>query len=378
MSSSPRISPFITVSYVLLTCSLIFIYTIDPFYFHILTFSFTLTVFFRQVLAIIFAVRNGRAYGTAHRPPPPPEARLRKVGYPTEADLTDASAYPSCLVPEAITYEFGTAAHFAFLFKICKRKCDENPICVFSPVRGLRAQTHEQIWGHTFCIELCRLMTHPVFEMEGTNNLTLILQYAVICRTDDRRPWKMPPIPDGVEPLKQLRGVMQSCTGPLSTPISDIFASHCTNEAPPRCIKTRELSPDDPLLQEQQAAIKTYLTDPRHLIFVMLQLAKVVQDSPTEGPYTTKERGFDVYSVTTLDLQNIRKAIDAMELHYGEGSEASLFKFPLDLIFSRYVAQTQRENVGPQDSDELSDLIVAGSMKREREIFDTTLCRHRQ
>jgi len=32
----------------------------------------------------------------------PPEARLRKVGYPSEADLTDASAYPSCLVPEAI------------------------------------------------------------------------------------------------------------------------------------------------------------------------------------------------------------------------------------------------------------------------------------
>ncbi|KAF5553521.1 hypothetical protein FNAPI_6753 [Fusarium napiforme] len=275
----------------------------------------------------------------------PPEARLRRVGYPTEADLTDASAYPSCLVPEAITYKFGTEAHFAFLFKICKRKCEENPI---------------------------------FFEMEGTNNLTLILQYAVICRTDDRRPWKMPPIPDGVEPLKQLRGVMQSCTGPLSTPISEIFASHCTNEAPPRCVKAHDLSPNDPLYQEQRDRLGNYLLDPRHLIFVMLQLAKVVQDSPTEGPYTTKERGFDVYSVTTLDLQNIRKAIDAMELHCGEGSEASLFELPVDLLFSRYVAKGQLENVAPRDADELSDLIVAGSMKREREIFDTTLGRHRQ
>ncbi|KAG4281240.1 hypothetical protein FPRO06_10145 [Fusarium proliferatum] len=308
----------------------------------------------------------------------PPEARLRKVGYPSEADLTDASAYPSCMVPEAITYEFGTAAHFAFLFKICKRKCDENPICVFSPVRGLRAETQEQIWGHTFCIELCRLMAHPVFEMEGTDNLTLILQYAVICRTDDRRPWKMPPIPAGVNPLEQLRGVMQSYTGPLTTPISEIFTSHCINESPPRCVKAHDLSPDDALFREQQDGLKNYMLDPRHLIFVMLQLAKVVQDSPTEGPYTTKERGFDVYSVTTLDLQNIRKTIDTMDLHYGEGSEASLFEFPTDMIFPRFVSHSQLDDVAPHDSDELSDLIVEGSMKREREIIDTTLGRRRQ
>ncbi|KAI3587414.1 hypothetical protein IWW34DRAFT_875518 [Fusarium oxysporum f. sp. albedinis] len=288
----------------------------------------------------------------------PPEARLRKVGYPSEADLTDASAYPSCLVPEAITYAFGTEAHFAFLFKICMRKCDENPICLFSP--------------------LCRLMSHPVFEMEGTNNLTLILQYAVICRTDDRRPWKMPPIPD-VDRLKQLCGVMELCSGPVSTPISEIFASHCTNESPPSCIKARDLTADDPLYREQQDGIKTYLTDPKHLIFVMLQLAKVVQDSPkTDGPYITKERSFEVYSVTTLDLQNIRKALDTMELHCGEGSEAGLFEFPTDIIFPRYVAKTGVENDAPRDSEELSDLIVAGSMKREREIFDTILGRNRQ
>ncbi|KAF5639224.1 hypothetical protein F52700_4076 [Fusarium sp. NRRL 52700] len=313
----------------------------------------------------------------------PPEARLRKVGYPSEADLTDASAYPSCLVPEAITYEFGTEAHFAFLFKIYKRKCGENPICIFSPVRGLRAQTNEQIWGHTFSIELCRLMAHPIFERGGTDNLTLILQYAVICRTDDRRPWKMPPIPD-VDPLKQLRGVIQSCSGPLSTPISEVFASHCINESPPRGVDTRDFSSVEPL-QEQSDAIRTYLTDPRHLIFMMLQIAKVVQDSAkTEGPYVTTERGFDVYSVTTLDLQNIRKAIGAMERQYGEVNEgteaddATLSHFPMDLIFSRYVMKSRLEDVAPQDSDELSDLIVEGCMKREREILDTTLGRIRQ
>ncbi|SCO80919.1 uncharacterized protein FRV6_05132 [Fusarium oxysporum] len=289
----------------------------------------------------------------------PPEARLRKVGYPSEADLTDASAYPSCLVPEAITYAFDTEAHFAFLFKICMHKCDENPTCLFSPVRGLRAETHQPIWGHTFCIELCRLLSHPVFEIEDALG-------------------RCPPIPD-VDPLKQLRRVMELCSGSVSTPISEIFASQCTNESPPRCIKARDLTADDLLYREQQDGIKTYLTDPKHLIFAMLQLAKVVQDSPkTEGPYITKERIFEVYSVTTLDLQNIRKALDTMELDCGEGSEAGLFEVPTDIIFPRYVAKTGVENDAPRDSEELSDLIVAGSIKREREIFDTILGRNRQ
>jgi hypothetical protein len=150
----------------------------------------------------------------------------------------------------------------------------------------------------------------------------------------------------------------------VSTPISEIFASHCTNESPPSCIKARDLTADDPLYREQQDGIKTYLTDPKHLIFVMLQLAKVVQDSPKiEGSYITKERSFEVYSVTTLDLQNIRKALDTMELYCGKGNEAGLFELPTDIIFPRYVAKTGVENDTPRDSEELSDLIVAGSMK---------------
>lgn len=68
-SIPPRISPFVTVSYFLLTCSLIFIYTVNPAFFHIFTFSFTLTLCFRQILAIVVAARKGRAHGTSHRPP---------------------------------------------------------------------------------------------------------------------------------------------------------------------------------------------------------------------------------------------------------------------------------------------------------------------
>ncbi|KAJ4056870.1 hypothetical protein NW761_003526 [Fusarium oxysporum] len=313
----------------------------------ILTFTFTLTFVF-----ILTFAYHGPAYGTSHRTPPRSHVCARSD------------------IPLKLTSPTPLPTHHALSPKLSRTPLAQKPTS--------HSSSRSPIWGHTFCIELCRLLSHPVFEIEGTNNLTLFLQYAVICRTDDRRPWKMPPIPD-VDPLKQLRGVMELCSGPVSTPISEIFASHCTNESPPSCIKARDLTADDPLYREQQDGIKTYLTDPKHLIFVMLQLAKVVQDSPkTDGPYITKERSFEVYSVTTLDLQNIRKALDTMELHCGEGSEAGLFEFPTDIIFPRYVAKTRVENDAPRDPEELSDLIVAGSMKREREIFDTILGRNRQ
>ncbi|KAG5751218.1 hypothetical protein H9Q72_009337 [Fusarium xylarioides] len=126
-------------------------------------------------------------------------------------------------------------------------------------------------------------------------------------------------------------------------------------------------------------AMKTYLADPRQLIFVMLQITNLAQDSPkTEGPHTTKERGFDVYSVTTLDHQNIHQIIDAMELHYDKVSEAGLFELHIDLIFYRSVAKARLENVASHDSEELSDFIVACSVKREWDIPDTTPGRNRQ
>lgn len=44
------------------------------------------------------------------------------------------------------------------------------------------------------------------------------------------------------------------------------------------------------------------------------------------------------------------------------------------LLASRYMAKAQLKNFSPHKLDELSDLMVAGYMKREWGIFDTTLC----
>lgn len=44
-------------------------------------------------------------------------------------------------------------------------------------------------------------------------------------------------------------------------------------------------------------------------------------------------------------------------------------------LASRYMAKAQLKNFTPYNLDELSDLIVAGSVKRVWGIFNTTLCR---
>ncbi|KAF9773282.1 hypothetical protein IL306_008947 [Fusarium sp. DS 682] len=296
--------------------------------------------------------------------PVPPEARVI-MSNPCLADLTDASVFPSFLIPDSFDDVFGDQAHIALLFKICLRKCRDNPFYIFSPIRGLHAETNETIWGHTFTLELCRLMTHSFFEKDGTVDLTMILQFAVICRTDDRRPWNMPELPD-VDALKRLRDLMDGCPGPLSTPISEIFETLCANEEPPHGPLVRPYVEN--FSRAEMDAIENFLIDPKHLVFLMLHLAKVVRDSPKPaGPYITKECHFDVYSVTTLDLQNIRKAIDTMRLHCGEGDYTMVFS--TQLAFDRYMTVSKIEDVFPHDADQLYDHLGSSIIRREQEIL---------
>ncbi|KAG4267249.1 hypothetical protein FPRO04_04861 [Fusarium proliferatum] len=172
---------------------------------------------------------------------------------------------------------------------------------------------------------------------------------------------KMPPLPE-VDALKRLCSTMELCSGPLTSPISEIFTNDCTKESPPRCPKAclEAESPYDRRLCEMSSY---YLQDPKHLVFLMLQIAKVVDDHPKPtGPHVTKERGFDVYSVTTVDLHNIRDALETMELHYGEGSEAGEFTIPTNLILEKYLASSGIENDVPHGIEQLLDFIVRSTI----------------
>ena len=87
-------------------------------------------------------------------------------------------------------------------WKLCYRLYKTSPFGLFSPMRGLcylpnseeQSQTSTMLWNLKFCEDLNRLLTHRAW-MGNVDVVVTLLQYAVICRTDDRRVWQMPTIP---------------------------------------------------------------------------------------------------------------------------------------------------------------------------------------
>ncbi|KAL6413106.1 hypothetical protein AUP68_02604 [Ilyonectria robusta] len=65
-------------------------------------------------------------------------------------------------------------------------------------------------WTQTFCANLARIMSHAVWGGDPML-LMMALQFAVICRTDDRRVWKMPDT-GTCGALTHLRKAMDSAT----------------------------------------------------------------------------------------------------------------------------------------------------------------------
>ncbi|EWZ46387.1 hypothetical protein FOWG_12196 [Fusarium oxysporum f. sp. lycopersici MN25] len=86
------------------------------------------------------------------------------------------------------------------LFMVCARMFRCSPISLFLPLFGLScdAPTSDQtlvddapsLWSQTPVRQLTQILTHPVFKSRR-DHLATILQYAVILRTNDRRPWVM-------------------------------------------------------------------------------------------------------------------------------------------------------------------------------------------
>lgn len=81
------------------------------------------------------------------------------------------------------------------LFGTCCRMFVCDPYTLLSPANGLgymkTANMPDQsrvIWRKSFCIELTRLIVHPLWDGRP-DLLRLFLQYSTICRTNDRRKW---------------------------------------------------------------------------------------------------------------------------------------------------------------------------------------------
>lgn len=118
-------------------------------------------------------------------------------------------------------------------WKICLRKFRCSPLAIITPLRKL---VYEQtpsnspfyplhvspVWGQTFWAQLSILLTHPVW-MGDPAVLAMFLQFAVICRTDDRRVWETP-TQIACPVLDRLRAAMRNSEdGSLPVPVRDML-----------------------------------------------------------------------------------------------------------------------------------------------------------
>ncbi|KAK3400744.1 hypothetical protein B0T20DRAFT_152349 [Sordaria brevicollis] len=73
------------------------------------------------------------------------------------------------------------------LWKDCHRFYQRTPFTLFPPESNLQYDD-EELWTEPFCSSLRRLLWFPPY-VDNIPMLAVVLQYAIICQTEDTRPW---------------------------------------------------------------------------------------------------------------------------------------------------------------------------------------------
>ncbi|RSL55671.1 hypothetical protein CEP54_009263 [Fusarium duplospermum] len=181
-------------------------------------------------------------------------------------------------------------------WKISLRLFRCSPFDLLSPLRGLCYQRpsgnldepQQTLWEEEFCEELCRVMTHSIWRGDA-HILAMILQYTVICRTDDRRVWDMPAGIAGGGPLSRLEANLKESQAPLPCSVHEMHMA----------------ARDD---------VGASGPHPSVLSHVMAHIGLLTENmDPSPGPRPdpiTEYRGLNIYRVKIEDLYMIRAAID--------------------------------------------------------------------
>ncbi|KAK7414214.1 hypothetical protein QQX98_006909 [Neonectria punicea] len=241
-----------------------------------------------------------------------------------------------------VNFKSSVADKTLVVWKISLRLFRCSPLRVISPLYDLmymqlpnrNGSAPTVFWSKDFCNTLARLMTHPFWNGD-VNRLTLAIQFAVICRTDDRRIWKIPNI-GPCEPLDDLRRQMNRIRGDTTpSPIIDMHEVVHRN------------------VEEQ---LEVTMSD------LLFYLGKLVKTKKYRSfPSQTTYKDLPVYPVTFWDLENVMKALDGVPK----------FGHPM-LISSQvtYATHTQyRETAGVHPhTDNLGELYRQSWFHEERQI----------
>ncbi|KAL2670489.1 hypothetical protein Neosp_014277 [[Neocosmospora] mangrovei] len=201
--------------------------------------------------------------------------------------------------PEKTAFEgiSGREQSLLSAWKICIRLFRCSPFTLLSPRRGLcyqempgyATEPPQILWGQNFCKELCRVMTHPIWNGD-VDVLAMALQYTVICRTDDRRVWDIPAgVTDGGV-LGRLEAELDESQAPLPCSVHDMYMAARSGRA-----------------GKDQSALSN----------LMARIGRITKNRrSTTGRHpddVAEYRGLTVYGVTKGDLSTIRLAIDTMD-----------------------------------------------------------------
>ncbi|KAF9769834.1 hypothetical protein IL306_012677 [Fusarium sp. DS 682] len=222
------------------------------------------------------------------------------------------------------------------LWRTSIRLLDVTPVHMISPLNRLRYQPMgkkdvSEIYSKRFCTELTSLMVHPCFE-EESDDLVQVLQYAVICRIDERKFWPFNEHHDTKCPaLKFLFEKLKAC-GESGAP-DPIHRMHASARA--RALENR--------------------TKPSSWSDFLYHLGDIVSKDESQRPSNDDkyrhDMGWPVLPLTLRDLKAIVKAIDITRFRKRE------WRYSVAEAFSAWkeVNKVNKNGEGAPESKQLSD-----------------------
>ncbi|KAF4440360.1 hypothetical protein F53441_12308 [Fusarium austroafricanum] len=234
----------------------------------------------------------------------------------------------------------------AFLWRVSIRLYHSTPFTLLSPRYGLdyilvSPSNNEpgNVWGQNFAKSLSQVITHPFFRAD-IDLLRTVLQYAVICRTDDRRPWKIPMSVRG-GPLTRMKADIESEEGSLSCSV------HSIHKRARRATATSDYS---------------IVSD---VTFRLGEVAKENTESRQASRFAPKPKlmhdEFVVRAVSIVDLHNIEQAINTLGL-FGVPELTSM-----DTARKNFVL-AQDTHADQPSKAQLADFVRRGLLYEQREI----------
>jgi hypothetical protein len=187
------------------------------------------------------------------------------------------------------------------LFKVCLRVFGLTPVELISPLYGLnyrsmgsKGKKSPHIFSLPFCDALSGLIVHP--NIDGNHiRLVCMLQFAVICRLDIRRPWLMPKVLEDCHVLVRLRRQMDDSKGSLLDEPVTLMHKELRNSASENGKECSSLS--DYLDRISDISAETY--------------APVSE--PDDGSYT--KFGAFYKPITADDVALVARVIDETPIH---------------------------------------------------------------